>query len=61
MKLGVPGMSLGTDDDGKYFWYHHSAADTPDKVDPKHLNQCIAAIAIATYIYADLPDYFSTK
>jgi len=61
MKLGVPGMSLGTKDEGKYFWYHHSAADTPDKVAPNHLNQCIAAIAIATYIYADLPDYFSTK
>jgi len=61
MKLGVAGMSLGTDDQGKYFWYQHSAADTPDKVDPLYLNQCIAAIAIATYIYADLPDYFSTK
>lgn len=61
MKLGIPGMSLGTKDEGQYFWYHHSAADTPDKVDPKYLNQCIAAIAIATYIYADLPEYFSTK
>ena len=61
MKLGVPGMSLGTEDEGKYFWYHHSEADTPDKVNPDQLNQCIAAIAIATYIYADLPDYFSTK
>jgi len=61
MKLGIPGMSLGTNDEGKYFLYHHSAADTPEKVDPKNLNQCIAAIAIAIYIYADLPDYISTK
>ena len=55
MKTGVPGMSLGTDDGGKYFNYHHSHSDTPDKVNIKDFNDCIAAIAIAIYIYADLP------
>lgn len=53
-KLGVPAMTFNTNDSGKYFWYHHSDSDTPDKIDPKDLNKCIAAIAIAVYLYADL-------
>lgn len=61
MKLGVAGMSLSTKGKDEYFWYHHSPSDTPDKVDPLLLNKCIAVIAIATYIYADLPDFISTK
>ncbi|MGA2298140.1 MAG: M20/M25/M40 family metallo-hydrolase [FCB group bacterium] len=54
----VPVMSLGTgisDKESKYFWYHHSPADTVDKIDPKEFNKCIAAIALALYIYADMP------
>ncbi len=55
MKLGVPGMSLNTSDGGKYFWYHHSDKDTPDKIDPKDMNNCVAAIALAIYLYDGLP------
>ncbi len=55
VKKGVPSMNINTDDDGKYFYYHHSPKDTPDHVDPRDLNDCVAAIAIAIYIYADLP------
>ncbi len=51
----IPIMSIGTEDKGRYFWYHHAPTDTPDKVDPKLLNDCIAVIAIAVYIYADMP------
>jgi carboxypeptidase Q len=51
----VNGMGLGTDDGGRYFWYHHSPSDTPDKVDPKDMNDCIATIAIAIYLYSELP------
>lgn len=61
MQLGVPGMSLNTDDKGEYFWYHHSPKDTPDKIDPKDLNSCIAAIAVALYIYADWKDDLPSK
>jgi carboxypeptidase Q len=61
MKLGISGMALSTKGNDEYFWYHHSPADTPDKVNPENLNKCIAVIAIATYIYADLPDFISTK
>lgn len=53
-KLGVPAMTFNTNDNGKYFWYHHADSDTPDKIDPMDLNKCIAAIAIAVYLYADL-------
>ena len=61
MQLGIPGMSLSTKGNDEYFWYHHSPADTPEKVDPMLLNKCIAVIAVATYIYADLPDFLSTN
>jgi carboxypeptidase Q len=54
MRLGIPGMSLGTNSDGKLFWYHHAPMDTVDHVDPKDYNDCIAAIAIAVYFYAGL-------
>jgi len=60
MQLGVPGMSLSTKGQDEYFWYHHSRSDTPEKVDPMILNKCIAVIAVATYIYADLPEFIST-
>lgn len=48
-------MSMNTDDQGKYFWFHHSPADMPDAVDPQAMNDCVAAIAAMIYIYADLP------
>jgi carboxypeptidase Q len=53
-KLGFPGASLGTDDGGKYFWYHHSHTDTPDKVNPKDLNNCSAVIAMFIYLFSEL-------
>lgn len=54
MRLGTPGMSLSTDDGNMYFRFHHSWSDTPDKVDPKDLNDDVAAIALAVFLYADL-------
>ena len=39
----------------KYFDYHHSQADTLDKVDPVHFSQNIAAMATITYVLADMP------
>jgi len=53
-QLGFPGSSLGTNDGGKYFWYHHSHKDTPDKVDPKDLNDCSAVIAMFIYLFSEL-------
>ncbi len=53
--LGVPVMSLKVDD-SKYFWYHHTNADTFDKVDFNDFNKCIAAMATMAFIVADLPE-----
>lgn len=54
MKLGFTGMGLQVDSQNEYWRYHHSANDTIDKVDKKVLNDCVAALALALYIYADL-------
>jgi len=51
---GVPVMEL-TVEDSRYFWFHHTSADTPDKVNPKELSQCAAAMAVMAYVIADLP------
>jgi carboxypeptidase Q len=54
MQLGVPGMGLNVDGT-KYFWYHHTDADTIDKLDPHDLALCVATMAIMAYVVADLP------
>ena len=50
----IPAMSLETDE-SKYFLYHHTAADTVDKLDPLDMARCAAAVAIIAYVVADLP------
>jgi carboxypeptidase Q len=52
---GVPVMEL-TVEGSKYFWFHHTAADTVDKVDPKELGQCAAVMAVMAYVVADMPE-----
>lgn len=42
----------------KYFDYHHTDADTIDKVDPKAMSQNVAALATVAYILADMPPRF---
>ncbi|BFI25530.1 carboxypeptidase Q [Marchantia polymorpha subsp. ruderalis] len=37
-----------------YFWYHHTEADTIDKLDPEQLQHCAATMAIWTYTVANL-------
>ncbi len=55
MREGVPGMSPRVEGD-RYFWYHHSHADTMDKLDPEHMQQLAAAMAVMVYTVADMPD-----
>ena len=50
---GIPAMTLNVDL-SKYFWYHHSPADTFDKVDFHEFNKCVAAMTIMAFVIADL-------
>jgi len=55
MALGVPGMGLQVDGT-RYFWYHHTDADTVDKLDPGEVAKCVAAMAVMAYVAADMPE-----
>ncbi len=55
---GIPSMSYnGT---GMYFMIHHTQADTVDKIDPADVSRAAAAIAVMTYVVADLPTRLGT-
>jgi carboxypeptidase Q len=55
MRAGVPGMGL-TVDGSRYFWYHHTDADTVDKLNPTDMALCVAALAVMSYVVADMPE-----
>jgi carboxypeptidase Q len=55
MERGMPGMGLNVEPT-KYFWYHHTDADTLDKLDPEEVARCVAAMAVMAYVVADLPE-----
>ncbi|HUJ15267.1 MAG TPA: M20/M25/M40 family metallo-hydrolase [Thermoanaerobaculia bacterium] len=52
IEAGVPGFGF-VPEPLHYFDYHHSAADTLDKIDPKELAQDSAAVAQLTWILAN--------
>jgi Zn-dependent M28 family amino/carboxypeptidase len=51
-KTGVPGFAP-IQDNRFYFNYHHTAADTLDKIDPKQLAETSAVVAVAAYALAN--------
>ena len=53
-RRGVPTMSPVVDG-SRYFWYHHSSADTMDKLSPDEVAECVALIAVTVYVLADMP------
>lgn len=53
MQGGVPGMGLRVDGE-KYFWFHHTDADTIDKLNIDDFNECVATMAAFAYGVADL-------
>jgi carboxypeptidase Q len=55
MQLGVPGMGLDVEQE-RYFWYHHTHADTMDKLDPGEIARSVAALAVMAYVVADLAE-----
>jgi carboxypeptidase Q len=55
MALGVPGLGLNVDGT-RYFWYHHTEADTIDKLDPHEMALCVATMAVMAYVVADMAE-----
>jgi carboxypeptidase Q len=53
-QAAIPSMSLEVD--GNYFLIHHTAADTVDKIDPLDVARSSAAIAVMTYVVAEMPE-----
>jgi len=49
----IPAMSPMVE--GPYFRVHHTPADTVDKIDPMDMARNVAAIAVMTYVIADMP------
>jgi carboxypeptidase Q len=52
---GVPGFAPLVDS-RHYFDYHHTAADTLDKVEPKSLASQVATMAVLAYYLAEVPE-----
>jgi len=52
-KQGVPGFSP-IQDNRTYFFYHHTAADTLDKIVPRELAENAAVVAVTAYALANL-------
>jgi carboxypeptidase Q len=50
---GIPMMSHVVK--GDYFLIHHTPADTIDRISPKQIGDNAAAMAVMTYVVADLP------
>jgi carboxypeptidase Q len=50
----IPAMSLEVD--GNYFLLHHTPADTVDKIDPMDMARASGAIAVMTYVLAEMPE-----
>jgi carboxypeptidase Q len=42
-------------DGSRYFVYHHTAADTVERLDPDEVAGCVAGIAVMAFVVADLP------
>jgi len=55
MRAGVPGLGEMTTG-AHYFDWHHTEADTVDKVDPVEFRKNIASLAVMTFVLADMPE-----
>ncbi len=51
----APIPALSYEGTGDYFLLHHTNADTVDKIAPVDVSRAAAAIAVMTYVIADLP------
>lgn len=51
--LGVPAITIDTEG-SRYFWYHHSEADTIDKLDAVDLAKNVAIFAVVANVVANM-------
>ncbi|MFQ5702768.1 MAG: M28 family metallopeptidase [Gemmatimonadales bacterium] len=56
-RAGVPVGGLRVDG-SRYFWFHHTDADTIDKLDPHEMALSVAVMAVMAYVVADMPERF---
>jgi carboxypeptidase Q len=54
---GIPGASINGDSN-RYFLVHHTHADTVDRIDPQDVSRAVAAMAVLTYLAAEIPERF---
>jgi carboxypeptidase Q len=54
MAAGVAGAHFNTDA-VRYFWVHHTPADTMDKLDPGDMARNVAVMATMAYVIAEMP------
>ena len=52
---GVPGFGIQTTG-GHYFDWHHTEADTFDKIVPREFQLHVAQLAVLSYVLADMPE-----
>jgi carboxypeptidase Q len=54
-ELGVPAIGIDTDQ-SRYFWYHHTEADTPEKINPADMQKVVAIMAVLANTFGNLPE-----
>ncbi|XP_007886084.2 carboxypeptidase Q isoform X2 [Callorhinchus milii] len=55
INAGVPGAALLVDT-SKYFWFHHTDADTMTVQDPVQMKLCAAVWTVVSYVVADMDE-----
>jgi carboxypeptidase Q len=55
MREGVPGIGHLTTG-RRYFEWHHTEADTLDKIDRREFQEHVAALAVLGYVLADMEE-----
>jgi len=58
MQAGVPGFGMATVGT-HYFDWHHTEADTFDKINRQDFKNCSAALAVMSFVLADMPERLS--
>lgn len=51
-RMGVPTMELTVQGE-RYFWYHHTEGDTVDKLKEHEVNDCVYAMAVVAWTFAN--------